>query len=296
MSMVDIEWREANPSEKQAGWTWPLVMENFRLPSRGELREGTVLAMQPDALLVDIGTKRDAIVPPYDLRQVDTEYREALHVGDTVWVRVLRPLSSSDELTVSLRQGLAQRVWVRAERLLESGEIFEAPVIGYNSGGVLVRFDKHEVFVPNSHCARLPRGLTGEAKEAAKAELIGETLTLCFLEVNRRRHRMVASERAAQRKAARALMAQLEPGQVRKGTVTGLAKFGAFVDIGGVEGMVHVSELAHHFVHDPAEELAVGDVLEVEVLNTDVERGRISLSRRRLLPKPGEWDNDLGVN
>jgi small subunit ribosomal protein S1 len=141
-------------------------------------------------------------------------------------------------------------------------------------------------FVPNSHLTSIKRGLPRERLREAKNSLIGQTLTLVVLEVNQARRRLVMSERAANKQLHEKLLAELTPGEVRTGVVQNLVKFGAFVDLGGIDGLVHISELDHGHVDDPAEVLSVGDEVEVYVLAVDRERERISLSRKRLLPDP----------
>jgi small subunit ribosomal protein S1 len=131
--------------------------------------------------------------------------------------------------------------------------------------------------------------LRGEELRERKADLVGTSMRLAVIEVNQRRRRLVLSRRAAQRRQRQELLEELEEGQVRTGVVRNLVDFGAFVDLGGVDGLVHISELAHRHVTDPAEELSLGEEVEVYVLSVDQERERIALSRKKLLPDP--WDS-----
>jgi small subunit ribosomal protein S1 len=136
-------------------------------------------------------------------------------------------------------------------------------------------------FVPNSH---LRRGRPRQPE--LKSKLVGQTLSLVVLEVNQRRRRLVLSERLANVRRREQLMEELAEGQVRQGTVSNLVSYGAFVDLGGVDGLVHISEMNWEFVDHPRDVLSVGDEVQVEVLSVDRERGRIGLSRKRVLPNP----------
>jgi small subunit ribosomal protein S1 len=157
--------------------------------------------------------------------------------------------------------------------------------VGHNRGGLLVRVDGLEAFLPNSLCSQLPRGAANDLARA-KADLVGQPMPVKVIEVNTDRRRLVVSEKAARRESRDQLLAELRAGMTRTGTVTGLTDFGAFVDIGGADGLVHISELAWHFVDHPSEVLKIGEQVEVEVLSVDIERSRIGLSRKRCLPEP----------
>lgn len=265
-----------------------LAQEDYMPPKHGEVREGEVLAIEDDVILVDIGAKRDAIIPPRDLRMVDDSVLDDLEVGDAIPVYVLQPRNENNNLIVSLNKGLEQQDWLEARRIMEEEEVFEGKVVDQNKGGLLVDFGNLRAFVPNSLIADLGRGLSQEARQQAKQKMIGDVLHLKMIEVDRRNRRLVASERAALRAHQMQLLRELKVGDVRKGTVSGLTDFGAFVDIGGVDGLVHISELAWQRVDHPSETVQVGDEIEVEVLSVNVERRRVGLSRKRLLPEPWE--------
>jgi small subunit ribosomal protein S1 len=170
--------------------------------------------------------------------------------------------------------------------LAEGEEVCEVTVTAANRGGVVVKFGRLRGFVPASHLASIPRGLRGERLQQAKADLVGKTLSLMVLEVEPRRQRLIFSERKAQRWQRQRLLDELTEGDVRTGAVRNLVDFGAFVDLGGIDGLIHISELDWKRVKHPREVLSVGDVLEVYVLSVDRERMRIGLSRKRLLPDP----------
>jgi small subunit ribosomal protein S1 len=253
-------------------------------PRFGDVQEGTIASIDDDELLIHpTEAKRDGVVSADDLKLLDEDFGASLAVGDSVPVRILRGISRDGQIVASISQGLRYSDWLRAKDLLESGERVEAEVTGVNRGGLEVSFGRIRGFVPNSH---LKRGRS--RKREAKEQLVGQALSLTVLEVNQRRRRLVLSERAADERARRKALEELEPGQVRRGVVRNITGYSAFVDVGGLDGLVHISELDHTFVEHPSDVLQVGEEIAVFVLKVNRERERISLSRKRLLPDL--WD------
>lgn len=259
---------------------------DYASPRRNEVREGVILEASDNDMIVDIGAKRDGIVLPTDLDRLDEEFRAGLKPGLKVPVVVLKTWGNSDGIVVSINLGLQRQDWLRAEELLESGKVFEAEVSDYNKGGVLVSFGRLNGFVPNSHLNAVPRGTRGDQLREIKENLQGQTLSLVVIEVNQRRRRLVFSERKANYVRREQLLQELTEGEVRTGTVSNLVDFGAFVDLGGIDGLIHISELDWSHVGHPRDVLSVGEQVEVYVLDIDRKRERIALSRKRLLPDP----------
>ena len=255
---------------------------DYTRPRRGEVHEAVILSITEKDVIVDLGAKRDGIVPRKDLELLDDAYRASLQVGDRVPVVVWKESACHEGILVSLKRG---QDWLRAQDLLESGEIVEAQVTGVNRGGVIVSFGRLRGFVPNSHLTSLSSGMRGKHLPQAKSELVGQTLSLVVIGVDQQRRRLVLSERAPGR---RQLLEELAEGEVRTGIVRNLVDFGAFVDLGGLDGLIHISELDWKHVNHPSEVLSVGDEIKVYVLKVDREWERITLSHKRLLPDP--WD------
>ena len=259
-------------------------------PRRGEIRNAVILEIDEREIIVDLNTKRDGIVPHQDIERLDPAFRATLVVGGEVPVYIMNPRDQDDNLVVSINMGLQQYDWEKARSLLTSEDVVDVTVTGSNRGGILVRWNRLEGFVPSSHLVSM--SYSGDRRDAWD-ELRDQTLVVKVIEVDQDRRRLIFSEREAQKEwraqqKAR-LLAELKEGDRVKGTVTGLRDFGAFVNLGGADGLIHVSELAWHRVDHPRDILRVGQEIEVYVLNLDRESNRIALSRKRLLNDP--WDD-----
>jgi small subunit ribosomal protein S1 len=264
--------------------------DTFAPPRRGEIRTGIILQIEEREIIVDLGAKQDGIVPYQDIERMDKEFRDSLEVGQEVPVYVITPRDHYDNLVVSINMGMQRYDWEKARELLQSEEVASVNVTGFNKGGVLVRWKRLEGFIPSSHLTSV--NLSMDRRDALNA-LIGDELHVKVIEVDQDRRRLIFSEREAQRewrmKQKARLLAELDEGDVVQGTVTGLRDFGAFVNIGGADGLIHVSELAWHRVDHPRDILQIGNEIDVYILNLDRQTNRIALSRKRLLPDP--WDN-----
>ena len=252
-------------------------------PHRGEVLETEVLSVSDKDVIVALSGKHDGIIPRQDLDMVDEDVIESLQVGKQIPVKVIKESPKMGGIMVSLKKGLEQQDWLRAERFLESGEVFDGEVQDVNRGGVLVNFGRLQAFVPNSHLTSIPRGLRGDRLREAKEELVGETLSLSVIEVKQRRRRLIVSERVAEQKNRKQLLQELAEGDIRSGVVQNVVEFGAFVDLGGIDGLIHISELDWDYVENPRSVVKEGDEVEVYVLDVDRENERIALSRKRLI-------------
>ena len=263
---------------------------DYHPPERGEVRQGILLSVEKDKAVVDMGVKREAIVPKRDLELLGEEALAALTVGDEVAVYVMRPEDPEGNLLVSLNLAQQEADWTQAQELLESGEVRKGEVVGHNRGGLLVSFGHLQAFLPQSQIAVLRRGLSREERMERLPPLVGKKLPFKVIEVDRSRRRLVLSNRSAIRAWRRVqvvrLLEELTEGDTVCGTVSSLCDFGAFVDLGGADGLIHISELAWHRVEHPSEVLEEGQEVEVYVLRLDQERNRIGLSLKRLQPDP----------
>ena len=244
--------------------------------SPGDIVAGTVFSMEPRGALIDIGAKTAAYIPIQEMsiNRVDNP-AEVLQADETREFFILTDENEDGQLTLSIRRIEYMRAWERVRQLQQEDATVRSNVFATNRGGALVRIEGLRGFIPGSHIS---------AREA-KEDLVGEDLPLKFLEVDEERNRLVLSHRRAlvERK-----MNGLEVGQVVKGSVRGIKPYGAFIDIGGVSGLLHISEISHDHIDTPHSVFGVNDELKVMIIDLDAERGRISLSTKQLEPEPGD--------
>lgn len=262
---------------------------DFSPPKRGEIRTAIISHIESREIIVDLNTKHDGIVPTQDLERLDEEFRSSLKVGDEVPVYILSQRSQDENLIVSINMGLQRYDWEKARELLQSEEAVSVVIIGHNRGGVLVKWNRLEGFIPGSHLVSVSYGAD---RTDAWREMKDKSIGVKVIEVDQDRRRLIFSEREAQREwraqQKRRLLAELQEGDVVKGTVTGLRDFGAFVNLGGADGLIHVSELAWHRVDHPRDLLSIGQEIDAYILELNYESNRIALSRKRLLNDPWE--------
>lgn len=280
-------------------------MEPIKPLRRGEVVDGEVMGFSEDGgILVNIGHKSEGVVQQREMRSLSQEDLQNLQIGDQIITYVLRPESADNAAILSIDRALGETGWRELEQCLEDNETVEGSILGFNKGGAIVDVRKVQGFVPMSQLVSVPRDIfrdrseTEEDPEAEarrmerQAEETGKTLQLKILEINRSRNRAIFSERQAVqewRDAQKArLVQELQVGEVRKGVVTGISSFGAFVDLGGADGLVHISEMSWGPVGRPEDVVSIGDQLDVFVLRVDVENKKIALSLRRLEPEPWE--------
>lgn len=265
----------------------------FRVLEPGEIVKGVVASKRPGEILVDVGAKSEGIVDPKDMSNLSEEELAEIRVGNTISVYVLSTQTDEEghRIMLSISRARIEKDWDEAERLYEAQESIESEVIGNNKGGLIVNFGQVRGFVPGSQLVNTQYG--GHSRPDRWNQLTGETLKLKIIEVDRNRNRLILSERAAadeireeREKEKDEFLAELVEGEVRPGRVTSLANFGAFVDIGGVDGLIHLSELAWTHVSNPGEVLSVGDEIDVYILNVDRDKKRVALSLKRLEPEP----------
>jgi small subunit ribosomal protein S1 len=262
----------------------------------GDVVEGTIVRIDPDEILVDIGAKSEGVVSNRELYGRNAESAPQLAVGDVVLVYVLQPESQEGHVVLSLRRAGLERKWRSMQEQFETGVIIDAPVIDHNKGGLIVDCGIRG-FVPISQIVDFPRRPQNDQPRDAAQEIaeklqpyVGRRLRLKILEVNRKANRLILSEKVAlyeeRREKRDELFSSLQVGQKVSGTVRSIAPFGVFIDLGGIDGLVHKSELSWNKVNNPEAGYKVGEQVEAEVIDINHERGRISLSIRKLQPDP----------
>ena len=278
-----------------------LLLEEFdqvlQEPHMGEIRTGRVVDKRSNELLIDIGYKSEGIVSGREIDRV-REIVADLSVGDDVAVYVLR--EDEDGTTIlSISRAEAEKDWQQAEDLMANQEMFEGKVAACNRGGVIVQLGQVRGFVPASQLSTnehpRPEGDDDEG-DNRWSHLMHEPLMLKVIDLDRKRNRLILSERLAmrewRRKQKEKLLDSLKEGAVLEGTINSIADFGAFVDLGGADGLIHLSELSWSRISHPSEVVKTGQKLKVQVISVDLERRRIGLSLRRMEPEPWETIED----
>ena len=235
---------EKDNKKDQPGWFQDFVDHyDVDKPKQGEMLKGTILDIQDNSVLLDVGFKRDAIIPGQDLEKIDKEIKDTLDIGTEVYVSVIRTPLGDDDLLVSLSRGLDHETWVKAEEMAKNNDLIELEVIDQNRGGLLVAYENLRGFIPNSHIPSIRRGTSTQKAGEIKSELIGKKLPVKPIEVNQKERRLVFSARVAQKDQRLKRLNEIEIGKVFKSRVVNVVDFGIFVDLEGIDGLVHKSEI-----------------------------------------------------
>lgn len=261
------------------------------LPQVGEIRKGTIASIGPTQILVSIGAKSEGVIAGRELEQLTDDERAALHVGQEVNAYVINPEDANGNVILSLKRAEEQLSWENVEKMIADETVIDSKVIGFNKGGLIVPVGGLRGFVPASQISAMRRSMsTGDTPEQRWQKMVGEPISVRIIEVDRARRRLILSERATSTESRQSIkdrvIGELEEGKVYTGRVTSLADFGAFVNINGADGLVHLSELSWDRVQHPKEMLEVGQEVKVKVINIDREKRRIGLSIRALQDDP----------
>ena len=291
---------------------------------RGDVVQGVVMGSTSDGILVNVGHKTEGLVPTGEMKSIARLGKELPEIGDDILAYVLKGETAEDAAILSVDRALSEGGWSVVEKAYESGEVVKGTILGFNRGGCIVDVAGVQGFVPMSQLFNISNeefrgvqqsshqvnpigdldgGGDSESNGVADSNIavkdnpyIEKEVELKVLEVHRGRNRVILSERQAvegDRDEAKAKMLKdLSEGEVRKGRVTGISSFGAFVDLGGIDGLVHISELSWNTVRSPDEVVKVGDEVNTFVLKVDEVNKRIALSIKRLEPEPWETINE----
>jgi len=265
----------------------------------GDLIDGVVVSVSHGEILVDVGAKSEGIVSGAELG-TDDRYFKTLKPGDNVIAMVVQSENDQGYMVLSLKRAEKDRKWYDAEVAFKDGSVLEAVVVEYNKGGLLADCLGLRGFIPLSHLdrvhfandiARFAAGSESELKSSLKV-LSGKVLKVKIIEMDKEKNRLVLSEKDAlgaySEEARHEKLAKIKVGDVLEGIVTGIMPFGVFVDLDGVEGLVHISEIAWEKVNHPSNYFAVGSTVRVKVLGIDGESGKLALSVKRLTENPWE--------
>jgi len=274
----------------------------FKAIKYGDIVAGTVMRVGPREILIDIGSKSEGIVASKELEKLSADGFKKIHVGDQLLACVLKDENQEGNVVLSLERAQMETDWRDAERLLKSGEAFEAQVAGFNKGGLIVRVGKVRGFVPIAQLDNVPQrkaeapapteegAASNDMPSVDLTPLVGKKLQFKIIEIDRPRNRLILSERAAMREVRRSrkgeLLGTLKEGDIVNGTVTTITDFGVFVSLGDVDGLIHSSELSWNKVGHPKDIMHVGDQVQAQVLSVERERERVALSLKRLQVEP----------
>ncbi len=292
ISSGEVAEPQVTEAEDDSAFTmqnWLDSSSDFKTLRRGEVVEGSVMAIQRDGVVVDVGSKSEGIIPPHEMHSMGADPLSKVTVGEKILVYVMQPESDQGQVTLSVDRARGERGWRVLQTRFEEGEAFEAEVTGYNKGGLLVNVEGVHAFVPLSQVVGVRPDAEGEGGLAAA---VGKELRLKVIEINRRRNRVILSERAAlqewRSQQKDRLLAELKEGEIRKGRVSSVRSFGVFIDLGGADGLAHLSEVSWDRNKSPEEMYHIGDEVDVYVMKVDPETKKIALSLRRAQPE--EWD------
>ncbi len=279
-----------NTPDETGMWKLLEQSEDTRPPRPGEAREGTIVRISPDSLLVNIGLKADGIIPTSEMRTLTPEMLSSMKLGEAITVTVVDPENEEGQVVLSWDRARIERDWDDIKTISETGQTVKCKVTGYNRGGLVAYVGNIQGFIPLSQLSSAPKAEAPDDTGAYMAPMIGKILTAKVLEINRLRNRVVLSERqASQENRAQQkdrLLKELEVGKTVRGKVSGISSFGVFVNLGGADGLIHISELAWEQVKNPEDIVKVGDEIEVYVLKIDVDTKKIALSLKRTQQEP----------
>ncbi len=270
---------------------------DLELPVAGEIKTGTIASVSPGQIMVSVGAKSEGIINGEEFELIPPDVFASLEVGQEIAVYVITPEDQHGNLILSYVRAIEAETWKDAEEIMKNKSTFTGKVVGFNRGGIIVAFRELQGFVPSSLLSFGRRNEMGaDSPDKRFAEMIGSEITLQIIEVDQERRRLIFSEKAAVHETRDSIrdkvIEKLEVGTVLKGRVTSLADFGAFVNINGADGLVHVSEISWDKIRHPGDVLKVGQEVEVKVISIDEEKRHIGLSLRRMKDDP--WQSEVG--
>jgi small subunit ribosomal protein S1 len=256
---------------------------------RGRTVQGIIMHIdRSEGLLVNVGGKSEGLVPLREMRSISNTEFDDLEVGGEVYAYVIRQETEDGTALLSLDRALHEKGWTSLEKALAAEETLEGELVGSNRGGLLINIEGVQAFIPLSHVNIVTKNSIGDP--ATWNEVPVMLLKVKVLELDRRRQRAIVSERLGTLNAGNeknfSSISDISEGQTIKGHVSGISQFGAFVDLGGSDGLIHISEMSWSQIKSPEEVVSVGQAVDVYVLNIDRDKNRISLSLKRLQPEP----------
>ena len=261
-------------------------------PQAGETRHGTIVSIKKDEILVSIGAKSEGVIKDRELESIPEEEKNSFCIDQEITVYILTPDERGGPLRLSYMRAREEKDWQKAADLLSTSEVHEGKIIGYNKGGLITPIGSLRGFIPTSQVSadRRPPQSSDSPIDKHWGKMIGETIFVRVIEVDQDRRRLILSERLATQENREAskdkLLNEIQIGDIRFGRVTSLADFGAFINLDGADGLVHLSEISWEHLTKPSDILQIGQEVEVKVISIDKDKKRIGLSIRQLLEDP----------
>ncbi|MDD2923291.1 MAG: S1 RNA-binding domain-containing protein [Anaerolineales bacterium] len=275
--------------------TMEALLENesfsVELPQVGEIRKGMIASIGANQILISVGAKSEGVVAGRELEQLTAEERAELQVGQEVNVFVLNPEDQNGNVVLSFKRAQEEMSWENVEKMIADETVIDTKIIGFNKGGLIAAVGNLRGFVPSSQVSASRRAQSsGDTPEQRWQKMVGQPISVRIIEVDRERRRLILSERNTNNETRASVkdrvISELEEGKTYTGRVTSLADFGAFVNLNGADGLVHLSELSWDHITHPKEILEVGQEVQVKVINVDRDKKRIGLSIRALQDDP----------
>jgi small subunit ribosomal protein S1 len=265
----------------------------IEFPVQGEIRKGVIASITPGQILVSVGAKSEGVISGKEYELIPPAELAELKIGQEIPVYIINPEDQGGNLVLSYVRAREEQGWQIVEKMLGTKESYHSSIIGFNKGGLIVPVGGLRGFVPASQISLSRRSeMTGDTPEQRWSKMVGQAIDVCVIEIDRERRRLILSERQASTETRESLkervIDELKEGEIRSGRVTSLADFGAFVNINGADGLVHLSEISWDHIQHPNEALKVGQEVKVKVISIDREKKRIGLSIRQLQSDP--WD------
>ncbi len=270
--------------------------ERYDPPKKNQLVSGRIASVNDREILIDLGAKSEGIVTGKEMEALPRDFRATLEIGQEIYAYVLTPEDRNGNVVLSLAKAINERDWRTAEDLFKNQEALESHIAGFNKGGVIVKVGRLRGFVPASQLSMPHQRMMGDDSQPPEQryqKLVGQPTYVKVIEIDRERNRLILSERAASKEARAAqkdkLLSEIDVGSVVEGDVSSVKDFGVFVDLGGADGMIHLSELSYQRVKHPGEVVKEGDHVRVKVISVDKESGRIGLSLKS--PQTDPWSD-----
>ncbi len=285
-----------NADDPKQGDDFSQLLDQFGTQSsfeKDQLVSGKIISITDREILIELGAKSEGIVYSKDIEALPKDVRNNLKVGDEVYAYVVTPEDQNGNVVLSLSKAISERDWRQAEELFEKQDAIEAMIAGFNKGGVIIKVGRLRGFVPASQLSLTHQRMLGDETlppEQRFQKLVGQKALIKVIEIDRERNRLILSERAASKEARAAqkdkLLSSIEAGQTVEGIVSSVKDFGVFVDLGGADGMIHLTELSHTRVKHPSDVVKEGQKVKVKVINVEKDTGRIGLSLKALAIDP----------